>query len=138
MFILDAEFVAEAAHRRRPDAIHRGKYPMPGELIGRIVEDAQQGEEVFDMRGLEIFQPPVFHIGDVASGELEFEPVGVVAGSEQHGLLAQIDASLTGIEHRGGNGEQAKKLLNDAIGIARQANMKDERKALKKRLESIS
>jgi tetratricopeptide (TPR) repeat protein len=52
-------------------------------------------------------------------------------------LVTALD-QLAAIEHGAGNSETAQKLLNDAISIARQAEMKDARKALKKRLESIS
>ncbi len=45
---------------------------------------------------------------------------------------------LAAIEHRGGNTEAAKKLLTDALGLARDNNMKEQRKALKKRLDALS
>ncbi len=46
-------------------------------------------------------------------------------------------ANLSGIEERQGNREVAKRLLTDAIGFAKQANLKEERKQLKKRLEAL-
>jgi hypothetical protein len=45
--------------------------------------------------------------------------------------------NLAGIEERQGNKEVAKKLLADAMGFAKQAGLKEERKALKKRLEHL-
>lgn len=45
--------------------------------------------------------------------------------------------NLAGIEERQGNNEVAKKLLADAMGFAKQAGLKEERKALKKRLERL-
>jgi tetratricopeptide (TPR) repeat protein len=59
------------------------------------------------------------------------------AAREVRKLVTALD-QLAAIEHRRGDAETAKKLLNDAINIARQADLKDEKKALKKRLESIS
>ncbi len=45
--------------------------------------------------------------------------------------------NLAGIEEKQGNKDVAKKLLADAMGFAKQAGLKEERKALKKRLENI-
>lgn len=59
------------------------------------------------------------------------------AARDARKLVTALD-QLAAIEHRRGDAETAKKLLNDAINIARQADLKDEKKALKKRLESIS
>ncbi|MEQ1565774.1 MAG: hypothetical protein ABMA64_09070 [Myxococcota bacterium] len=44
---------------------------------------------------------------------------------------------LAGIEERSGNAENAKKLLTDAIGFASQADLREERKSLRKRLEAL-
>ena len=45
--------------------------------------------------------------------------------------------NLAGIEEKQGNKDVAKKLLADAMGFAKQAGLKEERKAMKKRLESL-
>jgi len=52
-------------------------------------------------------------------------------------MCSALDA-LANIEERQGNKAVAKKLLTDAIGFAKQANLKEQRKQLKKRLDSIA
>lgn len=52
-------------------------------------------------------------------------------------MCSALDA-LANIEERQGNKAVAKKLLTDAIGFAKQANLKEQRKALKKRLDGIA
>lgn len=59
------------------------------------------------------------------------------AAREVPKIVSALD-QLAAIEHRGGNTAAAKKLLEDAIGLARDNNMKEQRKALKKRLDAIS
>jgi tetratricopeptide (TPR) repeat protein len=51
-------------------------------------------------------------------------------------MCSALDA-LANIEERQGNKDVAKKLLTDAIGFAKQANLKEQRKQLKRRLDSI-
>jgi hypothetical protein len=48
------------------------------------------------VRGLQVAQPAVLHVRDVATGELELEQVGVVRGAHQHRLLADL-AGLRGL-----------------------------------------
>ena len=51
-------------------------------------------------------------------------------------MCSALDA-LSQIEERQGNRDVAKKLLTDAIGFAKQANLKEQRKALRKRLDGL-
>ena len=51
---------------------------MPRQLVRRVLEHAQQREHVLDVRGLEVLEAAVFDVGDVATGQLELEVVGVV------------------------------------------------------------
>lgn len=45
---------------------------------------------------------------------------------------------LAGLEERSGNVDVAKKLLADAIGFAQQADLKEERKTLRKKLDALA
>lgn len=58
------------------------------------------------------------------------------AAKDWRKLVSTLD-NLAAIESRGGNQDGAKKLLSDAIQIAKNADMKDERRALRKRLDQI-
>ncbi len=51
-------------------------------------------------------------------------------------LVSALD-NLSAVESRVGNTDVAKKLLGDAIGVAKSADMKDERRALRKRLDQL-
>ena len=51
------------------------------------------------MRGLEVAQPAVLDVGDVAAGELELEQARVVRRAHEHRLLAQRGAALARVEH---------------------------------------
>ena len=69
------------------------------EIIPRVLRPAKNTNQIFDMRGLEKLQPPVFHERDVALAELDFEHVGVVGGAHQHGLVVQGNARFALLEH---------------------------------------
>ena len=51
-------------------------------------------------------------------------------------LVSALDA-LAGIESRSGNVAVARKHLSDAVEIAKKANLREERKALKRKLDSL-
>jgi len=51
-------------------------------------------------------------------------------------MCSALDA-LSQIEERQGNAEVARKLLTDAMGFAKQAGLKEQRKALRKRLDGL-
>ena len=51
------------------------------------------------MRGLQVAQPAVLDVGDVAAGELELEQARVVRRAHEHRLLAQRGAPLARVEH---------------------------------------
>jgi tetratricopeptide (TPR) repeat protein len=63
------------------------------------------------------------------------QPLG--QAGEARKLLAALD-NLAAVEAGGGNLDRAKKILEDAVRIAGEANLKDEKHALEKRLQSIS
>ena len=80
--------IRDGAWRSRlTDALDQLQHAEPGQLVARVVEDAQQRQQVADVRGLEEPQPAVLHVGDVAVVELDLEDVGVMGGAEQHRLL---------------------------------------------------
>jgi tetratricopeptide (TPR) repeat protein len=74
---------------------------------------------------------------DKAKSALQRSLRPLQAARDSRKLVSAME-QLAAIEHRGGNVEAAKRLLNDAIVIAREADLNDEKRALKKRLESIS
>lgn len=51
-------------------------------------------------------------------------------------LISSLE-NLATVEQRAGNVDVAKKLLNDAMGFAKKADMRDARKALKKRYDAM-
>ena len=83
----------------RADAVEQAQRPGPGQLVPRVVEQAQQRQQVLHVGRLEEPQPAVLHVGDVAAGELQLEEVGVPGGAEQHRLVAQLDALVAVGEH---------------------------------------
>lgn len=74
---------------------------------------------------------------DVAKPALQRSLKPLQAAGDARKLVSALD-QLAAIEYREGNAQGARKMLADAVGLARQAGLKDERKALKKRLDSIS
>ena len=94
-----AELIDEPAGAGGADAVEESEHPVPRQLVARVLEDAQQAQQVLDVRALEELQAAVLDEGDVAAGQLELEPVAVVTGAEQHRLLVQRDSSLALLEH---------------------------------------
>ena len=93
------ERLEHAPGGRRPDAVEQLQPAKPREAVGRVVGQAQEGQEVLDVRGLEVAQPAVLDVGDVAAGELELEQARVVRRAHEHRLLAQGGAALARVEH---------------------------------------
>jgi hypothetical protein len=71
----------------------------PADLIGRVADQAHQGEEVFDVGRLEVADASVLDVGDAPPAELELEQVGVVGGAHQHCLLAQREPAFVRGQH---------------------------------------
>ena len=69
-----------------------------GDAVGRVLGEAQAGEHVLDVGGVEELQAAELDEGDVAAGELDLERRRVVGGAEEDGLLAQRGAGLAGGE----------------------------------------
>ena len=85
------------AHGGGSHAVEEGQHPVPGQLIGRVVQDAQEREEIFDVTGLEVLETAVLDERDVSPGELEFESGRVMTGTKEHCLVAQIDTAFSGL-----------------------------------------
>ena len=96
----DAEVVGDATRPRRTDAFEQPEHAVPRQFVGGVVEDAQQGERVLDVRRLEELEPAELHERDVAAAELDLEPVAVMAGAEQHRLVVQRHAQLALLDAR--------------------------------------
>ena len=94
-----AQRVEDAPRARRADAVEQLEQAEPAHLIGRVVGQAQQRDEVLDVGRVEVAQAAVLDERDAAARQLELEQVGVVAGAEQDGLRAQLDPLLARGEH---------------------------------------
>jgi tetratricopeptide (TPR) repeat protein len=73
---------------------------------------------------------------DTARGALRASLRPLQAAGETRKLVTALD-QLAALEHRAGNAGNAKKLLEQAVTIADNAEMKDEKRELKRRLESL-
>jgi hypothetical protein len=77
------------ARRHFANARHEQEQAVPAHLVARILEDAEKGEHVLDVRGLEELETAPLVEGDVAGRELDLEIGAVVARAEQHRDLSQ-------------------------------------------------
>ena len=64
-----------------------------------VVDQAEQRDQVLDVRGLQVAQAAVLDERDLAAGELELEQVAVMRGPHQHGLAAELDSLLARGQH---------------------------------------
>src|SRR6266511_863073 len=78
--------------RDRPHALGQLQDPEPAHLVERVLQDAEQREDVLHVRGLHELQAAVLDERDVPAGQLDLQEVAVVAGAEQHGLAAEWHA----------------------------------------------
>jgi tetratricopeptide (TPR) repeat protein len=58
--------------------------------------------------------------------------------AKDHRKMVSTLEQLAGIEEKQGDPATAKKLLNDALGLAQQADLKEERKNIRKRLDALA
>ena len=94
-----AQRVQDPPGARRADPVEQLQHAKPGQLVGRVVHQAQQREQVLDVGGVEIAQPPVLDERDPPAGQLELQQGRVVAGAEQDRLGAQLDPLLARGQH---------------------------------------
>ena len=90
--------LAEMCHRLlcsgRPDPGQQLENPEAGEGITRVFCPAQDRQQILDMSGLDKLQPAIFDEWDVTARQLDLQPGAMVRGTEQYGLVAQIDPGL--------------------------------------------
>ena len=88
-----------AARRAGADAGQQLQDPEGGHAVARVLGQAQEREQILDVRRLDELQAAELDERDVAPPELQLEPGAVMPGAEQHRLLAQLEASLAVSEH---------------------------------------
>ena len=69
--------------------------PEARDAVARVLGEAQQRQQVLDVRRVEEFQAAELHERDVAPGQLDLERAAVVRGPEQHRLLLQDRCQLS-------------------------------------------
>jgi len=106
--------------------------------LGAVQQQNQQAahplhKELFYFKGLAHLQTNQI---DEARKSLR-EAVRLLNAARDFRKLVSALDNLAAVEARAGNNEGAKKLLSDAIGVAKTADLKDERRALRKRLDQL-
>ena len=91
--------VEHALRRCRPDARQKLQDAKAGHLVARVLHEAQQRQQILDVRGIEELEAAEFDEGDVAAGQLDLERAAVARRPEQHGLLFQLRAALPVLQH---------------------------------------
>ena len=71
----------------------------PGDMVARVLGEAQERHQVLDVRGFEKLQPAIFDEGDVAPRQLDLERPAVMRGAEEHRLRLEQVARLAVGEH---------------------------------------
>jgi hypothetical protein len=62
--------------------------PETGNAIARIVDPAQQRQQILHVRGFQKLQAAVLHIWNVPSQQLQLEHIAVMRGAHEHSLIA--------------------------------------------------
>jgi hypothetical protein len=65
-----------------------------GDGVAGVLDPTQHAQHVLYVRGFEELQTAIFDEGDIPAGEFDLKLIAVVAGTEQHRLMLQIDARL--------------------------------------------
>ena len=81
--------VEHALRRRWPDARQELQHAEAGDAVARVLDEAQQRQQILDVRGVEELQAAELDEGDVAAGQLDLERSAMVRGPEQDRLLLQ-------------------------------------------------
>ncbi len=80
--------------------------PGEGDLVARVVDESEMGEDILDVPVLEEPQPRADLERDVAAGQLDLEIEGVRVIAVEDGHLLELDALLAqledGVRHPGG------------------------------------
>jgi hypothetical protein len=101
-----AEGLGEPPGGDRADAVEQPQRAAPRQLVPRVVEQAEESEQVLDVGRLEESQPAVLDVRDVAPRQLQLEEVGMPRGAEQHGLAAQGDVVVAVGQHAVAHGRR--------------------------------
>ena len=86
------------ARARRAEALDELQHAEPRDVVGAVVGQPQQRDEVLHVRGLEVPQAAVLDERDSPPGELELEQVAVVRGAREDRLGAQLGALLARLQ----------------------------------------
>ena len=84
--------------RAGADAVHEQQDAVPGHGVARVLDDAQIGDEILDVRGFDELEPAELHEGDIGLVQLDLQVEGEVAGAEEDGDVLQGDALLAEFE----------------------------------------
>ncbi len=71
----------------RTDLLQKKQDTVPGEAVGRIVDDPHEGQHVLDMGGFGEFHAAPLFKGDLPAGKLHLQFVGMETGTEKNGDL---------------------------------------------------
>ncbi|MBT3218856.1 MAG: tetratricopeptide repeat protein [Proteobacteria bacterium] len=103
------------------------------ERIGALGEQHPVIKELYYFMGLAHLKANNL---DDAEASLKSALTAAERAKDMRKVVSSID-NLAGIEHKRGNTEKSKSMLTDALAVAKKAGMRDERKALRKKLESL-
>ena len=76
------------------DAVQQLQDAEPAHFVARVLQHAQDGQHVLDVRRLQELQSAVFDERNIAARQLQLQQVAVVARAKQDGLLAERRALL--------------------------------------------
>jgi hypothetical protein len=94
---------------RRADPGQQLQHAEGGDAIPWVLGEAQHGQHVLDMRGIEELQPAELDERNVAARQLDLQRAAVVRGAEQHRLRLKQRSRLALLQHP----------LADIIGLLR-------------------
>ena len=87
------------ARSDRTDAVEQLQQAEPGQLVARVVGQAERTEQVLHVGGLEVAEAAVLHVRDPTTRQLELQEVAVMGGTHEHCLASQRDPVLPVDEH---------------------------------------
>ena len=108
------ECVPDGVGRHAADAREELQHPLQGQLVARVVGEAQVGEHVLDVGLLEEADAAAHHEGDAPARQLELDLHGVVVRPVEDGDLPEREALVAQLEHP--LGDEGGLLLDVAAG----------------------
>ena len=91
--------VQHALRGGRPDAGQELQHAESGDAVARILDEAQQRQQILDVRGVEELQAAELDEGDVAAGQFQLQRSAMVRGAEQDRLLLQRGPAFAVLQH---------------------------------------